>query len=314
MAHSLRDSLTSGHLDLGPGTWVLLTECALESRIPDVVLARLDVDAIWHRWHDPERRALSRTEAQLMRLLRRDRTTRLETILRRSPISSSHVRRVLAALARDGFAEGSAVTGYRRNIDLRQIATKVISIEAKRSSWRNALVQARAHQHAVSSAYVAYDATYERRFSNAAAYYRASGIGLLELCAATGTIIRRLVPRRSPWRDASAGFYAAECVWAELLGHRITPLPETRLPGGVGRSERRALLLSFELESHSPTRFPDELLWRLAGPERSSPRASTLRMLSGSVDPPRCHPTSQAVPAADAHSTDTSSRRRLVLR
>lgn len=238
-------------MPLVSGPWVAVRECRWLTRIPDVVLARLDVDAIDLRCTSFEPRLLSATEIRIMRQLRPDRGTSLNAVERHVGLTATHLRRLLRHLAGGEFVHRTSTGTFLRNPLFRPMADRLVSIEVKVSSWRPALVQARAHQQAAHAAYVAYDAEFTRRFTGARTHFQTWGVGMLEVSHHRATVTKRLAPRRTSRRDPVATVFATERILGSLFGHLPTPLPETRLPSAVARTVDRAPRLLGSLPQHS---------------------------------------------------------------
>lgn len=226
-------------------SWVILTECEWDTRIPDIVLLRVNNHAMAARAAASFSRSLTRTEVSVLRVLRPDRATSLEVAHRHLGLTREHARKVLTRLASDGVVLRQKNGNYVRHADYRPLADRIVSIEVKRSAWRPALVQARAHQSAANAAYVAYDAAYRARFLAASDHFRACGIGVIEVPRDPEQRASIQIPaRRSRRLQPIAAAFAMERMWAHLNGERTsTERPETRLPGGAARSVDRAPVL-----------------------------------------------------------------------
>jgi len=221
-------------------TWLLLPEHQTYSRIPDLLFAKLDVPNLLRRLRQSTP-PLVRTELLILQTLREDRRMRLATLASALHLGTEHVRRVLARLERYGLVAESAAGVLRRLETVRPFVTRLVSVEAKRSRWRSALVQARAHRPFSNEAWVAFDAAFISRFRAVQRQFVASGIGLLAIDAATNrsTIIVQPSPRLTA-RSPLAFSVVAELVLARLTGAPIRQLPQTRLPNGSGPIVRPA--------------------------------------------------------------------------
>lgn len=220
--------------------WVCVTEHQADTRIADLVLARVDSDALFERLQTEVIRPLTRPELAALAALRADCGTSLALIAERTRVGRQTVIRTLKRLEADGFVERTASNAWTPRLRVRRVVSRFLSFEAKRSDWRRALTQARAHRLFANEAYVAFDAVFARRFEQGKPYFRTAGIGLFGLHA-DKTEVRQLVPGRSGRPlDAISAALAGEEVLARLLGLRAKPLPQARLPNGEARTWGRA--------------------------------------------------------------------------
>lgn len=250
---------------VSPGDgWVVVTEHRGDTRIADLVLARLDEAAVEERIASGCERPLSRPELVVIRAMRNDCGTKLPTLAERTRLTTGAVMRVLRRLETDEAVERSLRGSWHPTFAYRPLVTRFISFEAKRSDWRRALAQARAHRLFANEAYVAFDPSYAGRFEQRLPYYKTSGIGLVAVGAEPRGVRRILRGRSGRPLDAVSAALAGEQVWGRLVGVAATPLPQTRLPGAAaqtvdqvaprlleGRSRTLARLLS---ESALPAR------------------------------------------------------------
>ncbi len=219
--------------------WLVVTEHRADTRIPDVVLARLGEEAVADRIAMGCRRPLRRLELGALLALRSDCGTALEAVASQTYVMPASIRRTLRMLEHDGFVVQTSRGNWRRTLRLRPLVSRFVSFEAKRSDWRRALAQARAHRLFSNEAYVAFDQRFAGRFERHLPYYRTSGIGLLALGPEPSTV-RRLL-RGTPGRplDPVSALLAGEEIWARLIG--VTrQLPQTRLPSAAARTSDRA--------------------------------------------------------------------------
>jgi len=230
-------------LTLYDENWAALTEHQVGTRIPDLVLARLDLEAISDRIANALTRTLTATEVRVVRATRTDSGTSISKIAQSVPVSLDHLMRLTSRLVDEGFLETTAY-GFIRSPSIRPIVSRLISFEAKRSDWKKAYLQARAHREFAHETYVAFDATYETRFQRAIDHYSSAGIGLVSV-SAHGESTRLLVRSRpSRQRLTRAMAWVAETIWERLLRGRTRPLPQTRLPnGGVPSADQEEVLL-----------------------------------------------------------------------
>lgn len=215
--------------------WLVVTEHRADTRIPDLVLARLDEEAVEQRLAAGCIRPLNRAELALMTALRSDCGTSVETLARHTFVRPSSVKRTLRRLEGDGFVGPSSSGCWHRLFLFRPVVTRFISFEAKRSDWRRALVQARAHRLFANEAYVAFDPTFATRFERGLPYYKTAGIGLLALGPESRNVRRVLRSRSGRPFDTVSAALAGEEVLSRLLGLAAKQLPQTRLPGALAR-------------------------------------------------------------------------------
>ncbi len=236
MLPQLRAAATTLWVDAAPtDTWLLLEEQLLHSRIADLVLVRVDVDAVRARIEGGWLRPLRLNELRTLNALRPDRPTSVGTVAARVRVEPASAARVLRGLADDGFIAEDAVGGYRRLATVRAIAQRVVSFEAKREDPRGALLQARAHRAWADETYIACDARYTERFDALREQYSRLGVGLFEV-SPTGwrRVLRSQAKRRSNRLEASL---MGERALARLLGAPSMDRPERRLPHGHRLSE-----------------------------------------------------------------------------
>lgn len=217
------------------GTWAILNEHTVIGRIPDVTALRLNLSALRERLHwrcNP----LTEPELRALRALRRDRATSLGLVARRMRVGEAFALKVLRGLMHYGLVERTASGSFVRRVSMTPIVDRAITFEAKRSDWRGALLQARAHQTFADISYVAYDAAFKQRFERAREIYERQGIGLLEVHADDGRTRLGLRAKKSRLISAFARALNAERALARLLGRSLRPLPQTRLPGALASS------------------------------------------------------------------------------
>ena len=219
---------------LGPSVepWLLLCQHRAESRIPDLVLAQVDSDAIEERLRAGFARTLSRSEIALTRCLRTDRPTILETAAKNVPIAPTSAMRILRRLEGEGYVIRARRGGYVRTFTLRHLAHEYVSVEAKRSDWRRALAQAVAHTSFAARCYVAYDDAFAARFLRAGKFFATAGIGLLGVDASPGQCREVLAPVPH-LTDHLSRALADERLLGAIRRDVATALPETRLPNAV---------------------------------------------------------------------------------
>jgi hypothetical protein len=229
---------------VGRGAWLLLDEHQADSRIADVVLARIDSEALEERLSRDNVRPLCRSEIVLLRSMRADCGTSENLLTGRMAVSSTTVRRIIRPLEAEGYLEKTATGAFRRLYAPRPIVSRFVSFEAKRSDWRSALAQAAAHRLFANESYVACDSEYVGRFNRASAYFKTAGIGLCSVDIESGKVTRVLSAARARPIDPVSVALSNEQVLRMLLGSETRQLPQTRLPSAGAQSACRAALMS----------------------------------------------------------------------
>lgn len=215
----------------GREPWIALQQHQVHSRIADLVMARVDLEALEQRLNGSWLRALNESELRALRSLRPDRGTSLATLAARMRAPQDRVQRVVGRLVTDSFVDKTMTGSYARVAPVRPIVDRAVSFEAKRSDSRGAFLQARAHGHFADRCFVACDAAFANRFRSDRASYRAEGIGLIALSARDeGFAVLWPADRSRLWHVLGLAL-SAERTLARLLGVEAKPLPETRLPG-----------------------------------------------------------------------------------
>lgn len=213
--------------------WVVLQEQATGSRIPDVLAARLDVDALKARakggWLTP----LSPAEVRVLRALRRGRGSTLDAVARDTRQPPAQAKRTLGRLHSRGFVARCTSGSYERVAPMKPLVTRVASFEAKLRDWKRALHQARAHLQHVNEAWVVFDKRFAAAFDRGTHYFRQDGIGLIAIEAGSNEVrlVRRA--RSSTPPDAMEFAVLGEQVLGRLLGEATPRLPHARLPGAA---------------------------------------------------------------------------------
>ena len=162
MQTSLRRAAVSIFCTAGE-PWVMLDEHQIHSRIPDLVLARIDTEALAERIEGGWGRALSPTELRALRALRPDRGRSLTSAAEEMRVGPDRARETLHRLVVDAFVERTPSGGHRRLAPVRPVVDRVIAIEAKRSDLGRAFSQARAHSACADVSVVAFDLVYRSR-------------------------------------------------------------------------------------------------------------------------------------------------------
>jgi len=253
----------------GDELWVILDEHQLYSRIPDLVAARVNLEALEERLRGAWTRSLNETELRGLRAMRPDRGARLPLLATHMRVSETTAHRVLRGLVRDGYAERTMTGTYARRAPVKPILSRVMSFEAKKSDAVSAFVQAREHAAYVDAAYVVFDANYRARFERRREQFDAHGIGLLALDARDDSfeLVRRAARRTLPQVLGLA--LSAERTFARLLGSpRFKPLPESRLPGASVASEHQGLPELFGRSARTAQLLLRDLAPPVPGPAR----------------------------------------------
>jgi hypothetical protein len=211
-------------------TWVLLDEQRLHSRIADLAVIRLDVDAVRARLKGNWLRPLRLQELRALHALRPDRAATVRFVAARMRTSEASAGDVLRELANAGFISREPSGAFRRLAPVAALAQRIITIEAKRDDPRGAMQQARAHRAWNDETYVAFDATYSSRFRKRDKDWRQLGIGLVELRQDGWSIPFRARPHRRSNRLEAA--LIGEQALDRLLGSSAENRPERRLPHG----------------------------------------------------------------------------------
>lgn len=211
-------------------TWMALEEQILHSRIADLVLVRVDVEAVRERLRGGWARPLRLAELRALHALRPDRPTSVSTVAVQARMSSASVIQVLRTLAGDEFAVREPGGGYRRLAPVGALVQRVVTFEAKRDDPRGALQQARGHRAWANETYVAFDSRYGDRFRAVEEQYSRLGVGLLELSPFAWRRIIRSRPHRRPNRLETG--LIGERALGRLLGEPPVDRPERRLPHG----------------------------------------------------------------------------------
>lgn len=211
--------------------WVMLDEHQVHSRIPDLVVGRIDLAVLAERIDGGWSRALNQTELRALHSMRPDRGRSLRSVADHMRVGEARAREVLRGLVAEGFAERTEAGSYARRVPVRPVLDQVISVEAKRSDLVGAFHQARAHTMFADRCVVAFDLAYRHRAEALHATYRREGIGLIGLSAEDGHWVQLAKPAHARGRGILGRALAAERALARLLGGAVTRLPQTRLPG-----------------------------------------------------------------------------------
>lgn len=221
---------------VSPGEqWIALTEYEADTRIADLVLARLDSDRLKRRLHTAPR-LFSRSELLALTVVRRDRHASLEWISQAMHMTSKTARPILDNLTAGGFVDRNS-GAFRSTLRLEPLFSRIIVFEAKKAEWRRALVQARSHSPFAHELYVAYDEYFARRFESHKRTFASEGVALIGLSQSSEPRWVLKARRRRP--DSFALLVASERLLSRVLGRVATPLPQTRLPNAVVPSDHQ---------------------------------------------------------------------------
>lgn len=248
------------------GHWLVIDEHLVGTRIPDLLAARVNLDEFQARIRAEQWKSLTASELRTLALLRQDRPTRVSTVSAAIGHTDDAARRLLRRLEDLGYVSQHGARGFRRLRTRYKLFNRLIAVEAKLRDWRRALVQARSHRAFAQECYVAFDAAYAARFESAAAYFRASGTGLLAV-RQPDEVLSILRARGSRGFDPNSFAFAGEQLWLRLQGVTRS-LPQTRLPNAAALIAR-PIEPGFP-ESHSKILL--RLLADLAGPQEGLPR------------------------------------------
>lgn len=210
-------------------TWALLPEHQVYARIPDLVLAKVNVRALTARKMQRRLHPLVEADLRVLRELRSDRGATIKHVAGATGLSYRHTERVLRRLRRYGYVSRDRPRTHRRTATPEPVFDRITTFEFKRGDSRRALIQARAHQPFADNVFVIYDRAYSSRYRAQVADFRRLGIGLIEL-SSSGGHKRTAQSHRSALRNRLSVSISAERMLARFLGAKITTLPESRLP------------------------------------------------------------------------------------
>lgn len=202
------DALVAG-LQNAADREVLFEVPAFES-IPDLVIVQLNHDAVTRR------RAAGVTAVPDLTCVRAlaglaAGIDSLDALAHRCGVTRAHLRRkVVPALVAAGWL--SDLAGLRLGAPFEPVLNWVVTVEAKRSKWREAYAQARRQKRVADRAFVALDAGSANPARQWSGEFAGQGIGLVTVDARTDTAKVERQPRRGPRPDADARL---------LLGERV---------------------------------------------------------------------------------------------
>jgi hypothetical protein len=192
---------------------VVLFEVPAFESIPDMVIAQLDHGVLERR---REAAVASVPDLTCVRALigLTAGVVGLDALARRSGVSRAHLRRsVLPKLVEAGWVSDLGAPQLR--IEFEPVLNWVVTLEAKRSKWREAYTQARRHQRVADRAFVALDAACANPARSWSAEFAAQGLGLVTVDAQTHTATVERRPRRGPKLNVDA---------RHLLGERVVEM------------------------------------------------------------------------------------------
>lgn len=140
-------------------------------------------------------------------------------------VSRSHLRRgILPALAESGWTVPLSArdTKVRLLHPYEPLVQWVVTVEAKRTKWREAVAQARRHLRVADRAYVALDAAHLAPAAAVSVELAREGIGLVSVDAVSdsASVVRR--PRKGHRPDLVAQSLIGERVWElQVAGVRV---------------------------------------------------------------------------------------------
>lgn len=197
------------------------------------MLARVDRQALGRRLRAGDGRPLTQTETLAVRALRRDRGSSVKWLAVRMHVSVLYASRTLRRLVAGAYVRRTPTGSYILARAVPLIVDRVVSLEAKRSEWKDALLQARAHQSFATEAYVVFDAHYRKRFKEVAEYFRGLGIGLMALSVVGGGFETLVRSRRSQLWSRCGHHISSERTLGRLIGSKRPSSPQSNLPGAL---------------------------------------------------------------------------------
>jgi hypothetical protein len=223
-------------------TWVFAMELPAATRIPDLVAARIHPRSVELRLELGLTRPIALSGLKAITMLSRRTWKTPDEIAAVLGVTASYLRRTLHFLLESGYVE-SKDGAFRLHSGYLPVVSKCISFEAKRSDWRNALTQARAHLAFANSSYVVFDSAFEARFRRARPYFQTAQVGLVSLSEDGG--FDRLLGSRTSRTNAFERAALNESLFGRMLGLPKDPLPETRLPNAEAPSvDQQSVLLA----------------------------------------------------------------------
>jgi hypothetical protein len=189
---------------------VVLFEVPAFESIPDVVVVQLDQGVLEGRRAVGVAPVPDLTSVRVLAGLTTG-VADLDGLAQRAGVSRAHLRRrVIPALADAGWLDGPDVLSLRAPFE--PVLNWAVTVEAKRSKWRQAYAQARRHQRVADRAFVALDAAAANPARSWSAELARHGIGLVTVNAQSHTSMVERRPRRGPKADMDARLLFGERV------------------------------------------------------------------------------------------------------
>lgn len=133
----------------------------------------------------------------------------LDALAQRSGVTRAHLRRsVIPALSAAGWLSDPA--DLRLRAPFEPVLNWVVTVEAKRSKWREAYAQARRQKRVADRAFVALDAASANPARLWSVEFATQGIGLVTVDARTSSATVERRPRRGPRVDDDARHLLSE--------------------------------------------------------------------------------------------------------
>lgn len=190
------DRLVAGLPD--PGRYSVLYEVQAFEAVPDVVIVQYNLAAEHHRLRHGAAPVTDTTSARVLQALTAG-VSDIDALAASSAVSRAHLRRsILPTLAEGGWTNplGSRVTDVELLHVFEPLLNWVVTVEAKRSKWRDAVSQVRRHQTVANRAFMALDATHIAPARTYARDLARDGIGLMSVDAATDTAAIERMPSK----------------------------------------------------------------------------------------------------------------------
>ncbi len=195
--------------------------------VPDVVIAQFNHQAVHTRLAAGQGPVRDMTAVRTLRCLTagvRD----LDVVSDHVGVSRAHLRRsVLGQLAEDGWVEPLASREGRVELlhPFLPLLSWMVTVEAKRSKWREAVSQARQHLGFANRAFIALDEAHMGPAREVSSGLADVGIGLMSVDAATmqARVVSQPRGRRRP--DATSQHLVGERLWdLHLQGRTSGPV------------------------------------------------------------------------------------------
>lgn len=193
--------------------------------VPDVVIVQFEHAALDARLTAGAMPVVDPTKVRVLLALTNG-ITDLDELTTTAGLTRAHLRRaVLPDLASCGWVEplASRSTDVELLVPFEPLLNWVVTVEAKRSKWRDAVAQARRHTVVATRAFVAIEAASATVIREHGADLAREGIGLATVDAVRHTTtVERMPHRRRRRTDEVARQLLGERVWQmELSGNRV---------------------------------------------------------------------------------------------